>query len=97
MRHGLFTAHAQHRCRTRSIRHDAVEAVLDFGYRRLRRGAEIYTLRWRDVRHWEAAGYELSRYEGVEVVCSHDGRIITVYRNRNPRAVKDRRTMRRAA
>ncbi len=97
MRQAHFTAHALQRCRTRSIRYDAVEAALEFGRPRLVRGAEVYTLRWRDVRRWAAYGYELFRFEGTEVVCSHDGHIVTVYRNRNPRAVRDRRFWRRTA
>lgn len=89
-----YTTHALQRCRNRSIRKEAVEAVLEFGRPRFAPGVEIYTLRWRDVVRWAARGYELSRFEGIEVVCGGDGRIVTVYRKRHTRAVRSRRISR---
>lgn len=86
-----FTTHALKRCRNRSIDKEAVEAALEFGRCRFGRRVEIFTLRWRDVRRWAACGYELSRFEGIEVVCGNDGRIVTVYRKRNARACRSRR------
>ncbi len=70
-----YTSHALQRCRNRSIRKEAVEAVLEFGRPRFDRGAEIFTLRWRDVRRWAAYGYELSRFEGIEVISGSGGRL----------------------
>lgn len=86
----LMSNHAIARCRARGISMQAVEAALDFGLHRAIRGADIYTLGWRVVRFWAARGVDLSRFEGTEVVCSHDGRILTVYRNKNRYAMRDR-------
>lgn len=91
MRQVPYTTHALQRCRKRSIGKEAVEAVLEFGRCRFGRRVEIFTLRWRDVRRWAAYGYELSRFEGIEVICGNDGRIVTVYRKRNARASRNRR------
>jgi len=94
--HDTLTHHAAHRCRTRGISTEAVEAAIDYGMHRAIRGADIYTIGWRQVRFHAKRGVDLSRWEGIEVVCAHDGRILTVYRNRNPHAMRDQ-AARRAA
>ena len=85
-----MSRHAVHRCHTRHIPVDAVEVALEYGLCRRTRGAEIYILGWREVRFWAERGLDLSRFEGVEVICAHDGRVITVYRNRKPCSTRDR-------
>jgi hypothetical protein len=80
-----FTAHAAQRSRGRRIPQAAIAAALDYGTRRLIRGAEVYTLGWREVDRYASAGLDLSRYESVSVVCAHSGAILTVYRNRRNR------------
>ena len=92
-----LTLHAADRSRTRGIPTEAVEAVIEFGKHRSIRGADIYTIGWREVRLHAQAGIDLSRWEGIEVVCAHDGAILTVYRNKNPRALRDRGSRRPAA
>ena len=93
----LLTVHARRRSRARGIPTDAIEAVLEYGRHRAIRGADVFTLGWREVRFHARRGIELSPWEGVEVVCAHDGQILTVYRNKNPRALRDRATPRQAA
>ncbi|HMV69173.1 MAG TPA: hypothetical protein PKA64_20165 [Myxococcota bacterium] len=92
-----LTLHATDRCRTRGVPTDAIQAVIEFGKHRSIRGADVYTLGWRQVRFYAQVGIDLSRWEGIEVVCAHDGQILTVYRNKNPRAFRDRAARRRAA
>jgi hypothetical protein len=92
-----LTLHALDRSRTRGIPEDAIEVALEFGKHRGIRGADVFTLGWREVRLCAERGIDVSRWEGIEVVCAHDGRILTVYRNKNPRALRDRASRRRAA
>lgn len=92
-----LTQHAAQRCRTRGIQTDAIEPVIKFGKHRAIRGADVYTLGWREVRFFADCGIDLARWEGIEVVCAHDGHVLTVYRNKNPRAFRDRAALRRAA
>jgi len=92
-----LTLHAADRCRARGIRPEAIEAVIEFGKHRRIRGADVYTLGWREVRFCARYGIDLSGWEGIEVVCSHDGRVLTTYRNKNPRAFRDRTDPRPAA
>ena len=90
-----LSLHARDRSRSRGIPTEAIDAVVEFGKHRAIRGADVYTLGWREVRFHAQNGVDLSRWDGIEVVCAHDGRILTVYRNRNPRALRDRATPRR--
>jgi hypothetical protein len=93
----MLTQHAAHRSRTRGIPAEAIDAALTYGRFRAIRGADVYTIGWRQVRFYADRDVDLSRWEGVEVVCAHDGRVLTVYRNKNPHALRDYGTRRRAA
>ncbi|MEZ4321164.1 MAG: hypothetical protein R3F61_27035, partial [Myxococcota bacterium] len=73
-----------------------IDAAIEFGKHRAIRGADVYTLGWREVRFFAQRGIDLSRWEGIEVVCAHDGQVLTVYRNKKPRAHRGR-AARRAA
>ena len=92
-----LTLHATDRSRTRGIPTEAIDTAMEYGKHRAIRGADVYTLGWREVRFHAERGLDLSRWEGVEVVCAHDGQILTVYRNKNPHALRDRSPRRRAA
>ncbi len=92
-----LTLHATDRSRSRGIPTEAIDAAIEHGKHRATRGADIYTIGWREVRFWAQVGIDLSCWEGVEVVCAHDGQVLTVYRNKNPHARRDRPDRRRAA
>jgi hypothetical protein len=85
-----LTRHASDRSRARRISHVMIDAVLLYGRLRRDRGAEIYTLGWREVRHWGELGIDLARLESIEVVVSNDGWVITAYRKPKPAAIRDR-------
>lgn len=92
-----FTRHAADRARSRGIPASAIEAALEYGQHRARRGADFYTLGWRQVRECAEHGLDVSRWDGTEVVCCPaSGAILTVYRNRNHRAMGAPRRDRRA-
>lgn len=91
-----WTYHARRRSRTRGIPDAAIEAALDFGLMRSVRGADTFLLGWRQVDFYlERHGIDLSRWVGVEVICARDGRVVTVYRNRNPHALRAKGRRRR--
>ncbi len=92
-----LTRHAIDRARTRGIPIEAIDATIEFGMHRAIRGADVYTLGWREVRLHQQAQLDLSRWEGVEVICARDGSVLTAYRNRNPRALRDHATERKVA
>ncbi len=89
-----LTHHANYRSRTRCIPTYAIELVISYGKHRAIRGADVYTLGWREVQFQAQHGLDLTRWEGIEVVCANDGYVLTAYRNRNPHALRGAATRR---
>jgi hypothetical protein len=80
----MLTDHAAERMNSRGLPLDAVAAAITYGRVVHIRGADIHAIGWRDVEWWhEHDGIDLARYEGVQVVCSPEGVVLTVYRNRD--------------
>ena len=92
-----LTCHAEERMWARSITAIAVDAALIYGRVAHVRGAEIHALGRKEVEFLASEGIDLGRYEGVQVVCSAEGTIITVYRNSDFRGLRPRHCRRRAA
>lgn len=85
----LLTRHATSRIDARRIR-QGVEAALRFGRVVHVRGARIYALGRKEVRKHARQGVNLGPHEGIQVVCSPDGAVLTAYRNRDFRGLKPR-------
>lgn len=86
----MLTRHAAERMSTRRLPAAAVTAVITYGRTVRTRGAEILAIGRREVEMYEREGIDLSRYEGVQVVCSREGVVLTVYRNRDFRGLRPR-------
>lgn len=86
-----ITRHALERMRARSIGTDAVTAALFHGRSVHVRGAEIYAIGRVEVRDQSIVGPDISAFEGVQVVCSPAGDVLTVYRNHDFRDLRRRR------
>lgn len=72
----------------RGINQAAVEAALDFGREIFTRGAIVYAIGRREIERFDDEGIDLAEYDGIQVVCSHDGSVLTAYRNRNFRYLR---------
>ena len=92
---GTLTRHAAERMAVRGLPQAAVVAALTYGRLVCVRGAEIHVIGNREVKRLRSEGLDLSRYEGVQVVCSQDGAIVTVYRSHDFRSLRPRRPRRR--
>lgn len=94
-----LTRHAWERMSGRGLSPAAVRLVLNFGRTFHIRGATIYVVGRKEVERYRSDGHELSSVEGVQVVCTERGAILTVYRNRDLRGLRprSRRTRRRRA
>jgi hypothetical protein len=79
----LLTNHGQVRMNSRRISTEAVLAVLSFGREVHVRGAVLYAIGRNEVERSKKMGVDLSAHEGLHVVCTKDGAILTVYRNRS--------------
>jgi hypothetical protein len=83
-----LTAHAHRRMGGRWIRTGAIEAVLDYGRIVYTRGAVIHAIGRNEIDRYARDGIDLAAYNGIQVVCSLDGMILTVYRNKDFRGLR---------
>jgi hypothetical protein len=90
-----LTNHARDRMVGRRLSATAVSATLDYGRTLHIRGAEVHFLGRREVRKYYRLGVDLSHLEGLLVVCSNDGVILTVYRNKQSPNLRERTPRRR--
>ena len=89
-RHGEvfeISEHAELRASERSLGIEAIRMALRFGRRVYTRGAAIYALGRKEVARYAKAGYDLARFEGVQVV-TVDGTVVTAYRNSDFRSLQ---------
>ena len=85
-----LTKHARSRMNERCVSPEAVMKVTTYGRVAHVRGAEIYAVGRKEVERFLAEGVDLRRVEGIQVVCSADGSVLTVYRNSNFRGLRPR-------
>jgi hypothetical protein len=83
-----LTRHAESRAARRGIRAEAVELALEYGRVVYTRGAVVHAIGKKEIARWAAVGLDLSPYDGIQVVCSIDGAVLTVYRNRRFRRLR---------
>src|SRR5262245_32190691 len=84
------TGHLRWRMSCRHIPTEAVVAALLYGRVTASRGAEVFTIGRQEVRYYAWEGIDLSAFEGVHVVCTPDGKILTAYRGRALRRARRR-------
>ena len=85
-----LTKHASQRMGARGISESAVRTVLEHGRVVHVRGAAVHAIGRKEVRCLDRRGIDLSPYEGIQVVCTPDGTILTTYRNRDFRGLRPR-------
>jgi hypothetical protein len=90
------TEHAYRRMVGRCIPPRAVAQVLRYGREAYTRGAFVHVIGRREVAWFSRFGIDLTAYQGIHVVCSHDGAVMTVYRNRRLKGLRRHKTRLRA-
>lgn len=83
-----LTKHALERMRDRHIRNSDIDDVLTYGRDIHIRGAIIYVVGIKEVKLYKTMGVNLDRCEGIHVVCSRTGAVLTAYRNHDFRGLK---------
>jgi len=66
----------------------AIEAVLEYGRVVYTRGAVIHAVGRNEIACFAREGIDLSAFDGIQVVCTLDGVVLTVYRNKNFRGLR---------
>jgi hypothetical protein len=87
----MMTRHASTRMKLRGIRPEVIELVLEYGRAVFTRGAIVYAVGHKEVRRYLKDGIDLSECDGIHIVCSIDGSVLTVYRNRSFRGLRSGR------
>lgn len=87
----IITHHAWARMSGRSISPRDLSMVLAYGRMVHVRSAEIHAIGRREVDRYRQEGIDLSHLEGVQVVCTGEGVVITTYRDRALKSLRDRR------
>ena len=77
-----LSSHSKRRMAQRGIGTPDVVTTLQFGRKRYIRGALFHVIGRKEVQKAEKQGIDLSDFEGLHVLCSPDGMVLTVYRNR---------------
>jgi hypothetical protein len=65
----------------RGITQEMLEAVLVFGREVYGPGTVLYVVGHREVERWRREGARVEDLEGLHVVCSPSGAVLTTYRN----------------
>jgi hypothetical protein len=86
-----LSKHAFERIGSRRVSLGAVASVLNYGREVHARGAVIYAIGRNEVEMARNRGVDLREEEGIHVVCSREGLILTVYRNRSLSDLRPRR------
>ena len=85
-----LTRHAWARMCGRSLSPGMVHGVIKYGRVAYVRGATIYAVGRKEVNRFGRESIDLANLEGVQVVCSNGGAVMTVYRNRDFRGLRPR-------
>ncbi len=86
----LLTRHARSRAQSRCIPIHQIDLAFDWGREVRIRGARIFAVGRREVAEARRRGVDISAAEGIHVVCSNEGNVITVYRNRSLSGLRPR-------
>lgn len=84
------TEHAAQRMAERCLGAKSLEAALSFGREIHTRGVTIFVIGRKEVRKAAAVAADISRFEGLHVLCSREGNVVTTYRNFDLRGLKPR-------
>ena len=91
-----LSRHAEERMDARSIGATAIDGVIQCGRVVYANKARIYFVGRKEVRQHAMQGIDISAWEGIHVVTSFNGVVMTTYRNRDIRHLRPRRRAKHA-
>lgn len=89
----VLTKHARRRMNVRRISEDDVRVAVDLGRTFFARHAVIKVIGRKEIAHHDVDG-EMAHLDGLHVILSHNGCVITTYRNRHFRKADFRKPKR---
>lgn len=78
-----LSMHSEKRMSQRGIGEDDILMVLNYGRLLHSRNAYIYVVGKKEVKEAQKEKVNLQKYEGIHVISTIDGTVLTVYRNKN--------------
>ena len=85
-----LSRHAWARMGGRSLSPDMIRKVFNYGRVTHVRNATIYAVGRKEVNRFDRENVDLTNVEGIQVVCSKSGTVMTVYRNHDFRGLRPR-------
>lgn len=89
-----LTHHASLRSQQRSISVPTIDLVTMYGRKIHARGATFMVVGRKEVDRYKDLGIDLSKAQGVHVLLSTDGQVITTYRNHDLRNIRPKKRKR---
>lgn len=86
-----MSQHAAIRVSSRRLPSEAMEVVFRYGREVHTRGAVVFVVGRKEVHLAHRRGLDLTKFEGVHMVCSVEGIVLTAYRSSNLKALKPSR------
>ena len=83
-----ITYHAEMRMCQRGICADTLELILQFGRKIRSKGAIFYVIGKKEIQRYCQVEPKLRNMEGMQVLTTHEGTVITTYRNKNLRSIR---------
>lgn len=86
-----LTHHASLRSQQRCISRPIIDLVTTYGREIHTRGATFMVVGRKEVDKYKSLGIDLSKAQGVHVLLSTEGQVITTYRNQDLRKIRPRK------
>lgn len=86
-----LTRHASLRSQQRSISLPTIDLVTTYGRKIHARGATFMVVGRKEVDRYKGMGIDLSKAQGVHVLLSTQGQVITTYRNHDLRNIRPKK------
>jgi hypothetical protein len=87
----LLTQHASLRSQQRNISLPTIDLVTTYGRKIHTRGATFMVVGRKEVDKYKGMGIDLSKAQGVHVLLSTQGQVITTYRNHDLRNIRPKK------
>ncbi len=84
----IFSNHAETRMQQRGIKYDDIRMALDYGREIRAKGLVFYVIGHKEITRYGPLGINLSDLDGLQVLVSACGAVVTTYRSQDLHAIR---------